>query len=325
MPMKVKLWGVRGSLPSPQPPQEIEQRLKDTLESFLEQGFGKREAAKFLSSLPIHKRGGFGGNTPCCEVFTENTILLVDGGSGIRRKGYELLAGPCGKGEGEIHLLMSHLHWDHVIGIPFFVPIFISGNTIHVYAVQKEVEETFRVLFRKPNFPVPYEALGAEIIYHVLEPRKPSTIGDITFTPYLLDHTDPAWGFRFEHNGRTLSYCLDTECTRAGREELGPDLPLYQNVNVLIIDAQYSLPEAIEKVNWGHAAATIALDIAMREGIEKVIFTHHDPAASDEKIAVVSRQTEAYEAYELKQARKAGMPLKEVQWMFAQEEMVVDV
>jgi phosphoribosyl 1,2-cyclic phosphodiesterase len=93
----------------------------------------------------------------------------------------------------------------------------------------------------------------------------------------------------------------------------------------LIIDAQYNLQEAIEKVNWGHAAATIALDIAMREGVERVIFAHHDPASSDEKIAVVSHQTESYEVYEIKQARKAGTPLREVLWQFGVEEMVIDV
>jgi phosphoribosyl 1,2-cyclic phosphodiesterase len=325
MPLRAKLWGVRGSLPSPLSPADIEARLRETLEAFVDLGFGKREIAKYVSSLPAHKRGGFGGNTPCTQVFTDTTELLVDGGSGLRVKGYELMSGACGKGEGEVHLLMTHFHWDHVIGIPFFVPIFIPKNRIHVYSVQWEAEETFRVLFRKPNFPVPYEALGAEIIFHRLEPRRPRTIGDITFTPYQLDHPDPAWGYRFEHKGRVLSYAVDTECVRASREDLGEDLPMYEKVNVLIIDAQYSLPEAIEKVNWGHAAATIALDVAMREGIERVVFTHHDPAAADERIAVVSHQTEAYEAYELKQARKAGMPLKEVQWCFAEEGMVIDV
>jgi phosphoribosyl 1,2-cyclic phosphodiesterase len=213
MPMKAKLWGVRGSIPTPMPPSEIEQRLKDTLEEFVEKGFSKREIGQFVSSLPVHRKGGFGGNTPCCEIYTENTLLLVDGGTGIRRKGYEMLAGPCGKGEGEIHLFLSHLHWDHILGIPFFAPIFIPGNRVHVYAVQDEVEETFRMLFHKPNFPVSYESLGAEIIYHHIEPRRQFSIGDIAVAPYRLDHTDPAWGFRFEHNGRALSYCLDTECT----------------------------------------------------------------------------------------------------------------
>ncbi|MBD3393946.1 MAG: MBL fold metallo-hydrolase, partial [Chitinivibrionales bacterium] len=251
MALKTKLWGVRGSIPSPLPPSDVELRIREALEAFIDLGYGAKEIDKFISSLPVHKRGGFGGNTPCCEVASDTTSVLVDGGSGIRRKGLELMAGPCGKGSGEVHILMTHFHWDHVIGIPFFVPLFVPRNRIHVYSVQWEAEETFRVLFRKPNFPVPYEALGAEIVYHRLEPRVPRTIGDITFTPYQLDHPDPAWGYRFEHDGRVMSYAVDTECTRASREDLGPDLPLYQNVNLLVIDAQYSLPEAIEKVNWG--------------------------------------------------------------------------
>jgi phosphoribosyl 1,2-cyclic phosphodiesterase len=325
MAFKAKLWGVRGSIPAPLPPSEIDRRLRTALQQCAEQGFDKHDINKYIASLPLHKRGGFGGNTPCCEVFTESTMLLIDGGSGLRRKACELMQGPCGRGEGELHILMTHFHWDHIIGIPFFMPVFIPGNRIHIYSVQEEAENSLRILFRKPNFPVPYEALGAEIVYHRLEPRTPRTVGDIRFTPYLLDHPDPAWGYRLESEGRVLSYCVDTECRRASRDELGEDLPLYRNVNTLIIDAQYSLPEAIEKVNWGHAAATIALDIAMREKIDTVIFTHHDPAAGDEKIAVISKQTEDYAAHELNQARKAGVELHKVAWRFAQEEMAVTI
>lgn len=324
--MKAKLWGVRGSLPAPLEPQEIEQRLKAVLEGFFESGYqSKDDIDAYLSQLPQETRGGFGGNTPSCEVFTEDTSIIIDAGSGIRRKGYELVNGPCGSGEGEVHLFFTHFHWDHVIGLPFFAPVFIPQNRIHVYAVQPEVEDILRQLFRKPNFPVPYEQLGAEFVYHSLEPRTQLQIGSLKITPYQLDHPDPCWGYRITDGERVLAYCVDTECTRANRKDLGDDLPMYQQVNTMIFDAQYTLIESIIKGNWGHAAATIGLDVALREGMEKVIFMHHDPAADDLKIAEARKQTEQYLEYAARQLRKEGKEPQDVKWVFAHEEMVVTI
>lgn len=319
--MKAKLWGVRGSLPSPLPPQVVEQRIREALK----QAASTEDIDAVMSSLSIERCGGYGGNTACVEVFNDDTSVIIDGGSGIRRKGYELMDGPCGKGTGDVHILMTHLHWDHVIGFPFFVPLFVPGNTIHLYSVQPETEETFRVLFRKPNFPVSYDMLGATIIYHRLEPRVKRTIGSLSVTPYQLDHPDPCWGYRIEHGGRSLAYCVDTECTRASSVEMGDDLPLYHNADTMIFDAQYTLLEALEKVNWGHAAATIGLDIAFREGIGKVVFMHHDPAASDERIADARNQTAEYLKYQYRGRRDNGMPHHEVTWCFAHEEMIVEI
>lgn len=121
------------------------------------------------------------------------------------------------------------------------------------------------------------------------------------------------------------AHCVDTECRRITREDLGPDLPLYQGVNLMIFDAQYTLLETIEKVNWGHAAAGLGLDLAMREGIERVLFMHHDPASSDEKIATVEASTRRYYENALRFAREGGEKLHAVQWEFAREGSVLEV
>lgn len=316
--MKIKLWGVRGSLPAPLSPKDIENRIRENLEGFFDSGMRDRsDVGAYLSSLPIHRYGGFGGNTPCAEVTAGETRLIIDGGSGMRALGYDLLKGPCGRGQGEVHLLFTHFHWDHLIGLPFFTPIFIPGNRIHVYAVQPELKEVFQTVFRKPYFPVPLEQLGAKIEYHRLEPRKPIRFGELQVTPYQLDHPDPCWGFKFERGGKTYSHCVDTECRRVTREELGPDLPLYQNVDLMAFDAQYTLMETLEKVNWGHAAASVGLDIALRERVKRILFMHHDPASSDEKIAMVEAQTRRYFEAELKKSGDALVYRPE--WAFAQE------
>ncbi len=318
MSLRVKLWGVRGSIPSPYDPQSLNQQFTNILESFSQ---SKKSAADFLAGLHPTTLGGFGGNTTCIEVQSTKQNIIIDGGSGIRRLGLSLLAGPCGKGQGEVHIYFTHFHWDHLIGLPFFIPVFIPGNKIHLYSVQDDLEKTMRLLFQKPYFPVPYERLGAQFIYHKLEPRSTSTVGDIKTTPYKLDHPDPCWGFKFECNGKTYSHCVDTEATRVTREDLGADLPLYQNVDLMVFDAQYTLAEIIDKTDWGHAAAPLGLEIAMREGIKKVIFMHHDPFASDEKIREAEAQTRKF--YDL--AIKNQKHLKPVDWAFAIENSLIEV
>jgi len=326
MNLKVRFLGVRGSLPSPLAPSEIDDRIVSLLEDFLE--FRKSQSSlsprDFVDSIPFEKKGGFGGNTPCIEYTFGEDRLIIDGGSGIRALGAELMAGPCGKGKGELHIYLTHFHWDHLIGFPFFVPIFIPGNTIHIYGVHQELEAVFKTLFKKPYFPVPFEQLGAKLVFHSVPPRMPFSIGSIKVTPYQLDHPDPCWGARVEAGGRSVAHCVDTEATRTTDEQLGADLPLYQNADLMIFDAMYTLGEAIEKMNWGHSAATIGLDLAFRQNIRKVVFMHHDPSSSDAKVAKAAAQTLRYYDSQFKQARRQKVELPAIEWSFAREGLTIE-
>ena len=325
--MRVKLWGIRGSLPTPQVPEHDANKIKSILKRYdkFSKENGPNNIEGFLNTLKPYEISGFGGNTACIEVSSAKQTLIVDGGSGIRRIGEQLVLGSCGDGMGEVHLFMTHFHWDHIVGLPFFIPLFIPGNKIHIYSVQPDAEDSFRTLFRKPNFPVPYEGLGAELIFHQLEPRTPVFFEDLKVTPYQLDHPDPCWGFRFENGGKVFSYCVDTEGVRVSRNDLGLDLPLYQGVDVMLFDAQYTFLEAAEKVDWGHSSAPIGLDIAMREGIKRVIFVHHDPSSSDMKIAEAENQTRDYYNARLKATEAQGKPLNEVEWEFAIEGTTIEI
>ena len=126
MGLKVRLCGVRGSLPSPYSPALVEKRISNLFQQFFEKGHQNADqVSDFLKSLTIAQYGGYGGNTPCVEVRSPNAQMIIDGGTGLRTIGIELLAGPCGKGAGEAHIFMTHFHWDHLMGLPFFIPIFI--------------------------------------------------------------------------------------------------------------------------------------------------------------------------------------------------------
>lgn len=293
------------------------------MRGFFRAGYNKsEEITEYIHSLSIPQVGGFGTATTCVEVTTEKASLIVDGGSGIRTYSDHILRQGNRK---EFHIFMTHFHWDHLIGLPFFAPNFIPGFTIHYYAVQPDLEAIIRGKFRKPYFPVPFEALGAKLHFHQLEPRKPFQLGDITVTPYELDHPDPCWGYRIETQGKAYAHCVDTEATRTSRESLGPDLPLYQNIDVMYFDAQYTLPELAEKANWGHGAAQLGLDIAFRENVRYLIFAHHDPGATTQQIFELKKQTREYYEWRIKTAETNHMHLPHVKWRYAFEAMEVDL
>ena len=321
--MKIKLWGTRGSLPAPLTPLQVYNRVFDLLNKYEKtREKSKLTPADFLKSLPGYETSGYGGHTSCVEVFDSNTRLIIDGGSGIRLLGNEIMMESASLGRAKIHILMTHFHWDHLIGLPFFTPIFIPGNEIHFYAVQNDLEKNIRLVFQKPNFPVAFDQLPSKIFFHKLAPRKPVPFSKFTITPYQLDHPDPCWGFRFEHGGKVFSHCVDSECTRVSRAQMGLDLPLYQNVDLMTFDAQYSFLEASERINWGHASGPVGIDIAMREKVKQVLFIHHDPGSSDAKIFRAEQQTREYYETVLESASGQG-DVHGMKWCFAHEGMTL--
>ncbi len=326
MSLKVKYWGVRGSLPASPSPAEWSEDIEQILKGFFRSGYDQPSQIKdYLRGLSSTQVGGFGTATTCVEVNSDSTQIIIDGGSGIRNLSEVMMKGPAGRGKAKIHIFLTHFHWDHLIGLPFFAPHFIQGNRVNYYAVQPELEDVARMMFRKPYFPVPFESLAADIRFFKLDPRKPFVLEDMTITPSQLDYPDPCWGFRVESAGKVYSHCVDTEGTRVARESLGPDLPLYQNVDLMYFDAQYTLPELAEKANWGHSAAQIGLDIAFRESIKYIIFAHHDPGASTKQIEELKRQTREYYEWKMKTAETNHVQLPTVRWRYAHEGLEVDL
>jgi phosphoribosyl 1,2-cyclic phosphodiesterase len=320
--MKIKFWGTRGSLPASPQPIEWSTHFESLLRSFF--STGHRDSShinKYLQSLEVTQLGGYGSATTCVEIETAAGQLIIDGGSGVRALSEKIMSGVSGRPRGPFHIYMTHFHWDHVIGLPFFSPHFLPGVNIHYYAVQEDLEKLVRGIFAKPYFPVPYEALPSKIHFHVIAPRKPLAIDDMVITPYKLDHPDACWGVKVEHAGKTYAHCVDTEGTRVSRDDLGLDLPLYQNIDLMYFDAQYTFPELAEKANWGHSASQIGLDIAFRESIKKVLFAHHDPGASTQMIEDIKRQTREYFSWR-SQSESNDKQFK-VEWDFAHEGLEV--
>jgi phosphoribosyl 1,2-cyclic phosphodiesterase len=318
--MIVKYWGVRGSLPSSPNPEQWADHVETLLKKFFREGYqSPAEIPQFMQAHSIPEIGGFGTHTTCVEVSTAQGQVVIDGGSGLKNLGDQMMKGACGRGQGKVHVFLTHFHWDHLLGLPFFAPHFVKGNEVHYYAVQPELEAVIRNKFQRPLFPVSFDMLGAKLSFHRLQPRQPLRIADLTVTPYQLDHPDPCWGFRVEAEGKAYAHCVDTEGTRVTSEQLGEDRPLYRNADLMYFDAQYTLPELAEKANWGHSASQLGLDIAFRENIRRVIFAHHDPGASIDQIQNLQNETQAY--YDLKTQKSEGVG--SVSWEFAYDGLTV--
>jgi len=323
--MRVKLWGVRGSLPTPVTPDRLRLQLEEVLKQFeqLKSAGSPISAVNFLDALPAHMTGGYGGNTSCGEVTAGQSRLLIDGGSGIRNfSDYILKTDP---GLNEFHIYLTHFHWDHLIGLPFFVPLYMKGKSVHFYGVHDDLEEALHILFRKPQFPVPFKVISPQIHIHKVAARKPFKVGELQVTPFALDHPDPCWGARVEHQGKALAWAVDTEGARTSEEELGEDLPLYQNADLMVFDAQYTFGEALEKINWGHSSGPVGIDLGLREKIKQVVFMHHDPAASDEAIWDGEEQTRRYYSELMRSRQRAGIPGDGLNWHFAREGEVIEI
>lgn len=320
MSLNIKFWGVRGSIPASPSPVELQLHIDNMIGWYLsQQGKLQIKNSRFTESLPTPTVGGYGTATTCVQVISPKSKIIIDGGSGIRHLSEKIVTAKSYTERGPFHILMTHFHWDHIIGLPFFTPHFIPGTTIHYYAVQSELEEVVRSVFKRPYFPVPFEKLAANVHFHILEPRKTFEIGDLKITPYKLDHPDPCWGYKVQSQGKTYSHCVDTEGTRVSQEELGEDLPLYQNVDLMYFDAQYTLPQLAEKANWGHSASQVGLDIAMREKIKKVVFAHHDPGANISGVEDLRRQTDEYYQWRIQSMKNNKEIVNEVDWQFAYE------
>lgn len=224
-----------------------------------------------------------GGNTACVEVCAGDTRIILDAGTGLRTLGDERMA----KGPRHSTILLSHLHWDHVAGLPFFTPIYVPGHRVEIASGPNGVmphDEAIRSLFRAPFFPVDYATLQDQISTRELRPNEKFTIGDITITMAKLNHPDPVYGFRLEHGGQSIVYATDTEHFSC----VDPTLKkLAAGADILIYDSQYTPEEYPAKVGWGHSTWLAGAELARAAGVPQLVLFHHDPNRTDVQLAAI--------------------------------------
>jgi phosphoribosyl 1,2-cyclic phosphodiesterase len=253
-PLSVRFLGVRGSIPSPGP----------------------------LTTA--------GGNTACVEVTAGDTRIILDAGSGLRALGEERMR----SGPRHSTILLSHLHWDHVCGLPFFTPIYVPGHRVEIASGPNGVMPTLdaiRALFRAPFFPVDFADIAGQVSVRELPASDRFTIGDITITLARLNHPDPVYGFRLESGGHAIVYATDTEHFAC----VDPTLKrLAAGADILIYDAQYTSDEYPSKVGWGHSTWQAGADLARAAGVPQLVLFHHDPNRTDAQLAAIEAEAHAH-------------------------------
>lgn len=301
--MKLRCWGVQGSLPNPLSSVQIREKIAEALrlaggKTFTVAG----ELQAFLDSLPFHLTHTAGGNTTCFEIISaRGTHVIVDLGSGSRKLGVELLQGEAGKGRATIHVLLTHLHWDHIQGFPFFLPAYTPGNQIIIHGVHPYLEEALTRQMHLQNFPVGLHEMEAQVRFDYLKEGEEFSLGDLTINTKRLHHPGGSYAYRFTEGGKTLVIATDAEYQQLDADYLQPFLDFYRNAEVLVFDAQYTLKEVFHKIDWGHSSPFIGVDICLMANVGKLVLTHHDPAYSDEKMAAILQKTQQFKNEALQQ------------------------
>jgi phosphoribosyl 1,2-cyclic phosphodiesterase len=260
--VRATLWGCRGSIASPGP-----------------------ETVRY------------GGNTPCVEVRPcAGGIIVLDAGTGIRRLG----SSSDLQGVSEVHLLLTHLHLDHVEGIPFFPPLWSGAVELNVWGPPSPVGTLADRIARylsPPLFPLEVKDIPGTIKFRDV-PEEEWKIGTVRLRAQPIIHPGPTVGYRLEEDGRSLAYLPDHEPALGGdfasrAPEWISGLSLADGVDVLIHDAQFTDEEYPAKIGWGHSSLTHAIDFARRAAVRRLVLFHHDPARSDGELARLEEQASA--------------------------------
>src|SRR6267142_1065699 len=259
--MRIRFWGTRGSIAKPGP-----------------------------STVR------YGGNTSCVEVRAEDTLIVLDCGTGAHELGQQIIAANPEPVRG--HMLISHTHWDHIQGFPFFAPLFRAGSEWDVYAPRqrgKSLQEILGGQMQYTYFPVPLGELAATIRYHELTEGE-FELGNVRVTTRYLNHPAPVLGYRLEAGGVSVVYATDHEPYSRHHTEKRPaegapvhaedkrHIAFLAGADLVIHDAQYTLEEYPEHLSWGHCPAEWAVDFAVAAHAKRLALYHHDPSRTDRAV-----------------------------------------
>ena len=248
MATQIRFWGVRGSIAAP----------------------GRGTAR-------------YGGNTSCVEIRSGKDIIILDAGTGLRELGQSLLA-DFKKGPLNLTLLISHTHWDHIQGLPFFAPIYESRCRLRIIGpsgARKSLVEALISQMESTYFPVPFSKLPSSIKIEELDDFN-FTIGNLRITAQRANHPGVTVGYRIFAPDALIVFFPDTESQRGGEDQ--EMLDLIRDADVLILDSQYDRTEYRKHIGWGHGCVDDSVGLALKAGVKKLILFHHDPDHDDKKI-----------------------------------------
>lgn len=328
--MKVHFWGTQGSLPAPFTASTIREKVFRALEAAKGKPLDSAESINAFidEELPFAVSGTYGSNTSCIQLDNPGgAYILCDCGSGLRDFGLSLINAGLAKEPATYHIFMTHLHWDHLQGFPFFVPAFIKGNRIIIHSYHEETETCFREQMKAPVFPVPFDALAADIEFDIQPPCTPYNIEGFEVSAIKQNHPGVSYGYRFAKDGKIIVYSTDSEHKHEAYEPNYPFLDFFRDADLVIFDAQYTMADAtFTKANWGHSSNVMGVELAARAGVKTLAIFHHEPTSSDQALDEFLFNTRMYcNIYHQEAGAKLGPELFPKNIILAYDGLELDV
>lgn len=299
--MRIHFWGVRGSIPSPLTPVQIQNRITAVVQRISSKDVLSSDTKeRFIASLPDWIFGTVGGNTSCVEI--ENSTkdcIVLDAGSGLRELSLNL--NQRNTGITTYHIIFSHFHWDHVQGLPFFLQAFNPKNRVVFYSTNENLETILSDQMKEPYFPIPLQGAGgfgaALEFVHLNSLDRTFKIGSTTIAWNKVNHPGGCTAFMFFEEGKKVVYATDIELAHTDFLKTPENEFFYAGADLLILDSQYTMGEAIEKNGWGHSAFSVSVDFALSWGVKTLVLFHHEPTYTDQKIYSLRQSAEWYSQY----------------------------
>ncbi len=290
--VKVTFFGVRGSIATPLRPDQIQSKISAVVSQITEKDVQSEDAKqRFIANLTPDLFGTVGGNSACVRVVLDSgDKIILDAGTGIRGCGKEYQ----GTSNNVFNLLITHFHWDHLQGLPFFDAAFNPTNTINIYSTSENAKELLSAQMSQPYFPVPMEAFTKNIFYHCIEELEQFIIGDAKIMCKKMFHPGFSYAYKIQENGKTFIHATDVELQQIDFQRSIEADNFFGNADVLVLDSQYTVDDALQKENWGHSAFCYAIDFAHLFNIRELYLFHHEPTYDDKKLYSILKSAQWY-------------------------------
>ena len=298
--MLVRFWGTRGSLPVAPKADAIRAKIANALVAANGRSIGSLgEAEAFIDKeLDFAASGTYGGATACVEIEAGDSFFVCDMGSGLRELGLSAMK-RCAEGHKRTYnFFQSHLHWDHIMGFPFFVPAFDPLTKIVIHSAHPDAEDALRRQQEEISFPVPFDWLRASIEFVAMTPGEPIEVDGLTVTAERQQHSHDSYGYRFtDADGRTVVFSTDSEHKPDNMKDEAAFIQFFSKADLVICDTMYSLADSVSmKEDWGHSSNIVAIDLCHEAGAKRLALFHHEPTYDDEDIQRMHQESIRYEA-----------------------------
>ena len=297
--MLVRFWGTRGSLPVAPTAETIRGKIVNALLSADGMRFGDEAAAQQFveQQLSFAASATYGGATPCVEIESGPSYFICDMGSGLRPFGIDSLKRNAAGHSKTYNFFQSHLHWDHIMGFPFFAPAFDPEATIRIHAGHPDAEEAFRRQQEEISFPVPFEWLRADIEFVQLTPGETHEVDGMRVETILQNHSHGSYGYRLtDGDGRSVIYSTDSEHKLENMAVEAAFIDFFREADLVICDTMYSLADSVSmKEDWGHSSNLVAVDLCHQAQAKCLALFHHEPTYQDEDIERMHQESIRYE------------------------------